>query len=270
MMLSELRKQLKAEFAELDIEETDADFIIAEVLNVARTELIFVKEIDEKTTRKILECAEKRKQHMPVDAIFGKTWFYGLQFAVNENVLTPRQDSELVVDAALKEIKANNFKTVLDLCTGSGCLAIAIKANADVNVTATDVSQKAISVAKQNAKFNGVEIDFLRSNMFEAVDGKFDLIVSNPPYIDTEEMQTLDEEVLSYDPKLALDGGDLGLKFYNIIHENARKHLNDGGILILEIGEDQKELVTSLFNDFECVEALKDYGGNDRVLVFKK
>ncbi len=270
MMLKDLRKQLKTEFAELGIEETDADFIIAEVLNVPRTELIFVKEIDGKTKRKILECAKLRKQHMPVDAIFGKTWFYGLPFTVNADVLTPRQDSELVVDVALKEIKNNNYKTVLDLCTGSGCLAVAIKANADVTVTATDVSQKALSVARQNAKDNNVKISFIRSNMFNDVEGQFDVIVSNPPYIDSEEMQTLDEEVLSYDPKLALDGGDFGLKFYNIIHENVRKFLKDSGTLILEIGDDQKELVLSLFNDFECVEALKDYGGNDRVLVFRK
>jgi len=106
--------------------------------------------------------------------------------------------------------------------------------------------------------------------MFENIEGKFDLIVSNPPYIDTNEIELLDNEVKNYDPILALDGGDLGLKFYNIIHDNLRKKLNDNGMIIMEIGEDQKNLIVSLFNDFNLVDAVKDYAGNDRVLIFKK
>ena len=106
--------------------------------------------------------------------------------------------------------------------------------------------------------------------MFENIQGKFDLIVSNPPYIDTEEILTLDKEVKEHDPILALDGGEFGLKFYNIIHDNLRKYLNENGMIIMEIGEDQKDLLEMLYNDFNLIEAIKDYSGNDRVMVFTR
>ena len=171
---------------------------------------------------------------------------------------------------ALKYIKENNYKTVLDMCTGSGCLAISVKKNAQVDVTAVDISSKALAIAKHNAKKNDAEINFIKSNMFSEVQGKFDLIISNPPYIDSQEVKELQKEVIEHDPKIALDGGEFGLKFYNIIHDNLRKHLNEKGMLIIEIGEDQKELLISLFNDFNLVESIVDYSGNDRILIFKR
>ena len=171
---------------------------------------------------------------------------------------------------ALKYIKENNYKNALDLCTGSGCLAISTKLNCNIDITATDISTKALKVAKENAKKHNADINFIRSNMFEKIEGTFDIIISNPPYIDTDEIQDLDDEVKNNDPYIALDGGEMGLKFYNIIHDNLRKYLNDNGLIIMEIGEDQKDLIISLFNDFNLVESLKDLSGNDRVLVFKK
>ncbi len=270
MKLFEIRKEFKNQFASQDIEIEDVDFIIAEVLGVKRTELLLIDEVDEEQEKEIREKCQIRLCGMPVDKIFQKAYFYGLEFKVDENVLSPRPESELLVDTALKYIKENNYKTALDLCTGSGCLAISVKKNCDVSLTASDVSQKAITVAKQNAKINEVEIKFIRSNMFEKIDGAFDIIISNPPYIDTDEIDDLDEEVKFHDPYIALDGGEMGLKFYNIIHDNLRKHLNDNGMIVIEIGEDQKELLISLFNDFNLVESLKDLSGNDRVLVFKK
>ena len=218
----------------------------------------------------INKAAELRLQNMPIEKIFKKAYFFGYEFKVDENVLSPRPESELLVEQAIKYIKENNYKTVLDMCTGSGCLAIAVKKNAKVKVTAVDVSAKALAIAKHNAKKLDAEIEFIKSNMFEAVENKFDLIISNPPYIDTQEIAELDVEVKEHDPKLALDGGEFGLKFYNIIHDNLRKHLNDDGTLILEIGEDQKELIVSLFNDFYLVEVVKDYADNDRILVFRR
>ena len=270
MKLFELRKKLKSEFASLDIEVEDVDFIIAEVLNVKRTELTLIENITEDQEKEILEKCEMRKNNIPVDKIFKKAYFYGFQFAVDENVLSPRPESEFLVESALKYIKENNYKTCLDLCTGSGCLAIATKLNCDIEMTASDVSMKALSVAKQNAKSLKAEIKFIRSNMFEKIEGQFDLIISNPPYIDSDEVKELDLEVINNDPHLALDGGELGLKFYNIIHNNLRKHLTDNGMIIMEIGNEQKELIISLFNDFNLVESLKDLSGNDRVLIFKK
>ena len=270
MKLFDLRKELKNEFASSNIETEDVDFIISEVLGVKRTDLILIEEISSEQEKEIRKNCDLRKNNIPVDKIFKKAYFYGYEFIVNENVLSPRPESELLVETALKFIKQNKYKTVLDLCTGSGCLAIATKLNSDIDITATDISQKALTVAKQNAKNLQAEIKFIRSNMFEKIEDKFDLIISNPPYIDSDEVKTLEAEVVNNDPHLALDGGAMGLKFYNIIHDNLRKYLNYNGMIIMEIGEDQKELLISLFNDFNLVESLTDLSGNDRVLIFKK
>lgn len=270
MKLFEIRKDLKSKFASQDIEAEDADFIIAEVLGVKRTELILIDEISAEQENEIKEKATLRLNNVPVDKIFKKAYFFGYEFKVDENVLSPRPESEMLVETAINYIKENNYKTALDLCTGSGCLAIATKLNSDIEMTASDISSKALSIAKQNAKNLGADINFIRSNMFEKIENSFDIIISNPPYIDSDEVKTLDAEVINNDPHIALDGGEMGLKFYNIIHNNLRKHLNDNGVIILEIGEDQKELIISLFNDFDLVESLIDLSGNDRVLVFKK
>jgi len=270
MKLFNLRKELKTKFAENNIPETDVDFIIAEVLETSRTELVLIEEIEEDVINTINEKVEMRLKNIPIEKIFKKAYFFGLEFKVDDNVLSPRPESELLVEAALKYIKENNYKSVLDMCTGSGCLAISIKKNAEVDVTAVDVSSKALTIAKHNAKNLGAEIEFIKSDMFSEVEGKFDLIISNPPYIDTQEVKELQKEVVEHDPKIALDGGDMGLKFYNIIHNNLRKYLNENGILIIEIGEDQKELIVSLFNDFNLLDSIVDYSGNDRILVFKR
>lgn len=270
MKLLDLRKNLKQQFNSLGIDPVDVDFIIADTLNLPITELTFVGEISSRDEEQILNFANLRMQGIPVTKIFKKAHFYGLEFVIDEKVLSPRQDSELVVDTALKYIQSNNINTVLDLCTGSGCLAISVKKNADVKIDATDVSVHALKIAKDNAKLNNVEINFFKSDMFENVSNKYDLILSNPPYIATDEIKELDGEVKNHDPILALDGGDMGLKFYNIIHNNARAHLTENGILILEIGYDQADLVKMLFNDFNLLEKIQDYSGNDRVLVFSK
>lgn len=270
MKLFDLRKELKNEFSSLSIETEDVDFIISEVLGSKRTDLVLIDEISIEQEKEIKKFCEMRKNNIPVDKIFKKAYFFGYEFQVNENVLSPRPESELLVEKALFYIKEKNYKTCLDLCTGSGCLAIATKLNCEIDMTATDISQKALTVAKQNAKNLKANIKFIRSNMFEKIEDKFDLIISNPPYIDSDEVKELELEVVNNDPHLALDGGEMGLKFYNIIHDNLRKHLNDAGMIIMEIGEDQKESVTSLFNDFDLVESLKDLSGNDRVLIFKK
>lgn len=270
MKLFEIRKMLKNDFISNGIDKTDVDYILSEVLNVSCTELALIDEITDAQFLKIKKFANMRKSGKPVDKIFKKSYFYGLKFKVNENVLSPRSDSEILVERALKIISANNLKTMLDLCTGSGCIAIALKKNANIEVTASDISIKALNIAKYNAKMNGVKINFIRSDMFEKIFDKYDLIVSNPPYISSDDIEDLDVEVKDHDPRLALDGGDFGLKFYNIIHDNAKKYLNPNGYLILEIGDEQKLLVSSLFADFNLIECVKDYGGNDRVLVFKK
>lgn len=270
MKLIDLRKELKNNFLQHNIDVADVDFIISEVLGVSRTELVLIDVIEDSKVSVIKEKCNLRLNNMPVEKIFNKSYFFGLEFKVDENVLSPRPESEILVEKAIEYITQNNYKTVLDMCTGSGCLAITVKKYTSVDMTAVDISSKALAVAKQNANLNNVNIEFICSDMFEKVDGKFDLIISNPPYIDTEEVKTLDKEVINFDPHIALDGGEMGLKFYSIIHDNLRKHLNDGGMLIMEIGEDQKELLISLFNDFDFIECVQDYAGLDRIMVFKK
>ena len=256
MKLINLRNEIKKLFTDNNIEAEDADFIIAEVLGVKRTELVLINEIEEDKISKIQQCVDKRLKNIPVEKIFKKAYFYGLEFKVDENVLSPRSETELLVELALQYIQDNNYKTVLDMCTGSGCVAISIKKNANVEVTAVDISAKALNIAK--------------SNMFDNVHEKFDIIVSNPPYIDTDQVEELEPEVKNADPYIALDGGEMGLKYYNIIHDNLRKHLNENGVVILEIGEDQKDMIVSLFNDFKFVNCVQDYAGLDRILIFKR
>ena len=178
MKLLDLRNKIKQTFITNNIEPEDADFIIAEVLGVKRTELLLIDEITNEQLIEIETCVSKRLEGFPVDKIFQKSYFYGLEFKVDENVLSPRPESELLIDTALKHIKENNYKTALDLCTGSGCLAIALYKNCEIEITATDVSQKALTIAKQNAKNLNAEIKFIRSNMFEKIEGTFDIIIS--------------------------------------------------------------------------------------------
>lgn len=271
MKLLDLRKNLKKEFNQHDIDEVDVDFIISEVLGVKHTELILIDDVDDDAVAEIMGKVKLRLNNVPVDKIFKKSYFYGLDLVINDNVLSPRADSEILVETAIKYIKENQYSSVLDLCTGSGCLAIAVKKNVpDAEVSASDRYEKALSLAKKNAKRNGADINFIKSNMFENVTEKYDVIISNPPYIATDDLDELDEEVLRHDPHHALDGGEMGLKYFNIIHENAKQHLNNGGMLILEMDSMQKMLIQSLFTDFEFIECVKDYNWLDRVVVFKK
>ncbi len=269
MDLLSLKNQLKREFLAHNIDVCDAEFIIAEVLSIPRTQIALVDEISAAKQKAIMRAAKLRLNGMPVDQIFGVAYFYGLKFKVTKSVLTPRQDSEILVDEAIKIIRTNKLGTMLDLCTGSGALAVAIAKNTGINATASDKSLRALKIAKFNAEQNGVDINFVHSDMFGAIHGKFDLIVSNPPYIPSGYIKSLDVEVKNYDPILALDGGADGLKFYRIIAKNVGKYLNKNGYLLLEIGYNQAEDVKKIFTDLKFVACLKDLGGNNRVLVFK-
>lgn len=269
MKLIDLRKRAKEELCSLGIEEADADFVIAETLNCRTTELPLINEISREQAAAIETNLNKRKAKMPVDKIFGRAYFYGLEFKIDNGVLAPRQDSEILVETALKYIKQGGIKTALDLCTGSGCLAISIAKNAKLDMTAADISAHALGLAKQNAKTNGVAVKFIKSDMFSSLTGKFDLIVCNPPYIESETIKNLDDEVKLFDPLLALDGGADGLDFYRTICAQAKRFLRSGGLLILEIGYNQKRVVKSLFSGYKFLEGVVDLGGNDRVLVFK-
>lgn len=214
---------------------------------------------------------KKRKERIPLQYITGEQEFMGLRFLVNSSVLIPRQDTEVLVEEALKVIKPG--MEVLDLCTGSGCIIISILKNAaDVKGTATDISRQALNVAKENAKWNEVSALFETSDMFDHVRGKFDVIVSNPPYIRTEEIAKLMPEVRDFEPFDALDGKEDGLHFYRIIVKQGKEHLKQGGYLMLEIGYDQGKDVTELMKKagYQEIKVVKDLAGLDRVVVGKE
>lgn len=206
----------------------------------------------------------------PLQYITHQQSFWGLDFYVDENVLIPQPDTEIAVERALKILRLRHNQRVLDLCTGSGAIAISVAVNSNAKVWASDVSEKALEIAKKNAIDNNADVNFILSNMFENINGQFDIIISNPPYIETNTIPTLDLEVQN-EPHLALDGGSDGLDFYRTIANHAPDYLNEDGILILEIGYNQKEAVEDLLKaNFINIETYKDYANNDRVIVAQK
>ena len=212
---------------------------------------------------------KRRMQHEPCQYIIGHTEFYGLSFLVNEHVLIPRQDTELLVEEALKTTAEDS--AVLDLCTGSGAVAVAIKhTHPGAAVTALDISKEALETAKKNAEQNGCEIEFLLSDLFEELgaERKFDVIVSNPPYISETEYETLMPEVKDHEPSLALLAGEEGLDIYRRLITEAPRYLVKGGALLVEIGCSQAEAVSRLFkeNGFKEIKVIKDLAGLDRVV----
>lgn len=259
-------------------EQSDIDWLICEVLEIKRDALSELKLIDGKSFEAMEKIAKKMSGGMPLSYALGFQDFYGYKIAVNENVLIPRPETEELCAKALEYLTDNNSgKEVLDLCTGSGAIAIVIKKKSDASVTASDISENALDVAKANALNNGVEINFVRSDMFEKIDGKFDMIISNPPYIESGEIAKLDDSVKKFEPISALDGGADGLKFYRILAAEALSHLNENGVLLMEIGFNQGESVKNLFSGITdergkqpLVEVVKDMSQNDRIVIVKR
>lgn len=234
------------------------------------------------------EMIEARAKHFPLQYILGETYFYGLRFRVSDKVLIPRQDTETLVEKVLFDNTDKN-KFVLDLCTGSGCIAIALSNLGDYKlVVGTDISDEAISVAARNAEEltddseyvdeMQKKIYFLKSDIFDGFEklgtelgiNGFDIITANPPYIRSDDIMNLEDEVKRFEPRIALDGDKDGLKYYRRIAEGARKYLNPGGKIYLEIGYDQADDVKKIFENggYTHIETVKDLGGNDRVIVF--
>lgn len=226
---------------------------------------------------KLQESIQKIKDGFPLQYITHNQEFMGINFEINQNVLIPQPDTEILVENTIGLVLGNKSlenqedskKTmqILDLCTGSGAIAVSLKKYLpDVKIFASDISEKALEVAKKNAKNNNVEIEFIKSDMFENIHEKFDIIVSNPPYIKSEEIEKLSKEVQN-EPKVALDGGKDGLKFYKIISREIKNYLKENGTLLMEIGYDEANEVMKLFENSTCI---KDYANNDRVIVWNK
>lgn len=220
-----------------------------------------------------LKAIKKLIQGIPIQHITHQQEFMKMNFFVNEDVLIPRPDTEILVEQVIDVARKNNSKNILDLCTGSGAIAISLaKYIENSQITALDISDEALEIAKKNAKMNEVEnkITFVKSNLFERIeDEKYDIIVSNPPYIKEIKIKLLEKQVQK-EPKIALNGGKDGLDFYRKIIKEAKKYLKFKGYLCLEIGYDQKEEVIELINKEERyvnITCYKDLCGNDRVIL---
>ena len=213
---------------------------------------------------------EKRASHIPVQHLTGVQDFMGLTFKVNEHVLIPRQDTEVLVEEVLKVSKGKN---VLDMCTGSGCIIISLaKLGQLESATAVDISTEALKIARENAASLEADVSFVESDLFEKVEGVYDIIVSNPPYIESEEVEKLEPEVKDHEPRLALDGTEDGLYFYRKIIEEADKYLTENGAIFFEIGYNQGEAVSELLRakGYQDIKVIKDLPGLDRVVAGKR
>ena len=258
--------------AGIDEAELDARYILEYITGLNNAQYFIHSEdiIEKNKAEEFFRLIERRSKRIPLSYVIGTRDFFGLTFKVDENVLIPEQETELLVEEVIKH---SERKSVLDMCTGSGCIAISIALfGKPSKVAASDISEKALEVARENAKsLKAGEISFIQGDMFENVTEKFDIIVSNPPYIETGEIDELMPEVRDYLPRLALDGDEDGLKFYRIISKEAVKKLNKNGRIFYEIGYNQSRAVASILleNGFTDIKVIKDYSGLDRIVMAK-
>lgn len=259
----------------LESPKLKARLLMQFLLNKPRQYVIVndMQELETKTEKQYFQAIKLMREGVPLEHITHQKEFMKLNFFVDENVLIPRQDTEILVEEVIKISKRINARKILDLCTGSGAIAVSLaKYIPKSEITAIDISSNALKIAKKNAITNEVEnqITFINSNMFENLNNeKFDIIVSNPPYIKTEEIKKLDAEVQK-EPQIALDGGKDGLDFYRKIIKDGYQYLKYGGYICLEIGYDQKIDVIELIENeekFENTYTKKDLYDNDRIIV---
>ncbi len=257
----------------------DAELFMMSAADMSKTSVLTNgdKLLTEKEEELFNSMVLKRKKGVPTQYILGRCEFMGYEFFVNKSVLIPRPDTEVLVETVLKTSEKENFKSIMDMCTGSGCIAVSLALNGIKSVTACDISQSALKTAVKNAEYNNIldKICFIQGDLFQNVDKslKFDAVVSNPPYIPTGEINGLMREVRDNEPLAALDGGMDGLDFYRRITEDSLEYLADGGYLFFEIGcnqgEDLKKIMTHF--GFDGIKIVKDYAGLDRVVFgFKR
>lgn len=281
-ILAEAEEKLRK--AKIYEAKTDAWLLFEFIFQIDRaryflemTQNIFDKKHGTELYQKYKNAISMRSRHIPLQYITGHQIFMGIDFIVNCDVLIPRQDTEILAEKALKACQSifeskRETLHVLDMCTGSGCLAISLKmlSKAPINMTAIDLSEKALKIATENAKKHCCEIEFINSDLFEKLENrKFDLIVSNPPYIKSTDIPHLMEEVRDYEPLMALDGEKDGLKFYKEITKRAGEYLKIGGILFYEIGCEQAGDVIKILeeNEFVNIQVFQDLTGLDRVIM---
>ena len=291
MNLKDLRNKGIEKLKNIEDAKFKIDILLQYILNMNKADIIINsdKEIENNVEKNFYNLIEELINGKPIQYITNSQEFMNLKFYVDENVLIPQPDTEIVVEKSIeileellslkKEQKDKNKIKILDLCTGSGAIAVAIenyilnRYDNSIEIYASDVSEKALEIAMKNARENNKnsKIIFIKSDMFENLNEKFDIIVSNPPYIETPVIKTLSKEV-QREPYIALDGGEDGLKFYKIIAENAKKHLKTNGVILLEIGYNQKESVNELLenNGYHNIRCVKDLAENNRVIIANK
>jgi release factor glutamine methyltransferase len=280
MKINQIKKELKNTLLGSGIENpsTEADYLLCFVLKCDRA-FLYTHESDEISDEKmeeVLHICNKRSKRIPFQYITGRQEFMSIQFKVQEGVLIPRPDTEILVEESIEKLKKseNSAVEILDIGTGTGCIAISIaKMLPQSHVVAVDISAVALEIATINAANTGVKdkICFLESDIFSELSKykkKFDAIISNPPYIPSEEIDCLMDEVSKYEPRLALDGGHDGLKFYREIASKAVRYLKDDGFVALEVGASQAEEVSYILSVyFDNITIFKDYSGIDRVVM---
>lgn len=247
----------------------DARLLLEEVCRTDRNTLLVHgdRAVTEEEETQFRIFIERRSTHEPLQQITGWQEFMGLRFSVTEDVLVPRQDTETLVEEVMRYLR--DGMEILDVCTGSGCILLSLlRYSNGCRGVGCDISEKALAVAGQNAKELGISAQFVQSDLFESIEGRFEYIVSNPPYIRKDMIPTLMEEVRDHEPLIALDGGEDGLDFYRKITREATEHLYSGGMLFFEIGYDQGETVKLLMEEegYEEVTVSQDLAGLDRVV----
>lgn len=269
--LSKLLETMKSRFEKRGIDASDAEWIVSLTLNIPRSALSQERIVSRKECREIVNIFDERMTGRPLWYIFGDTDFCGCKIKVDERVLIPRPETELLVRQALAALKDGD--SMLDLCTGSGAIAVAVAVEAakkkNVTIVGADISEDALEVARENARINQASVTFVKADLFDGIRGKFDLITANPPYIKSGEIASLDQEVRDFEPRIALDGGEDGLDFYRRIAERIRRYIVRGGMCIMECGEGQAQEIIRIFRetarcDFAMV--VRDDAGVERIV----
>ena len=269
--LSKLLETMKSRFEKRGIDASDAEWIVSLTLDIPRSALSQERIVSRKECREIVNIFDERMTGRPLWYIFGDTDFCGCKIRVDERVLIPRPETELLVRQALAALKDGD--SMLDLCTGSGAIAVAVAVESakkkSVTIVGADISEDALEVARENARINQASVTFVKADLFDGIRGKFDLITANPPYIKSGEIASLDQEVRDFEPRIALDGGEDGLDFYRRIAERIRRYIVRGGMCIMECGEGQAQEIIRIFRetarcDFAMV--VRDDAGVERIV----
>lgn len=278
MRYCEIRSEMDRRFEKAGISDhaTDARYILQSICGMSYAELLLRQgeDIPEDRLQMVIEAAARREAHEPLQYILGSQEFMGLEIECSPACLIPRLDTELLASMAVDHLRRNTAdqRRVIDMCTGTGCIAIAMAVEVpDAEVVASDISEEALCVAERNNLKYSAGVRFVQSDLFDKIDGRFDLIVSNPPYISATVMEGLTPEVVAHEPMLALSGGSDGMDFYRRIAVDAVDYISAGGRIMMEIGEEQGAAITAMLEQagWQDIRIYKDLAGLDRVIEGK-